>query len=124
MQIQSPHVRLNEHPLNTSDHISVSAVLGMQAVGKSQLLDFEGSRTLIDWRKARTSNAIDAYSREIGKLLLPMVGKSYTSVEELDADIKRVTNIIEDTAQRVLPLKKRKHGINPRIGDRNLFSSM
>ena len=95
----------DDHPLNTSDHLALSAVLEV-SVDHSRNGDHANQRPRVNWKVASTSPYLKEYSAEVEKLVFPLIGSSYDSITQIEREIQLVTQGITKIAVQHLPLRK------------------
>ena len=95
----------DDHPLNTSDHLALSAVLEV-SVDHSRNGNHANQRPRVNWEVASTSPYLKEYSAEVEKLVFPLIGSSYDSITQIEWEIQLVTQGITKIAVQHLPLRK------------------
>ena len=99
----SDHVEtLNDHPLNTSDHLPLS----VSVLATPTLAEESGRGPSVNWDRAVQSNLIPEYIARVGPLLSPLLGRSYSSVEELEQEVSSVCSLLVSAAVDTLPTFK------------------
>ena len=98
-------------PLNTSDHLPITAVLQFQHFTVNP--QGQSTRKRINWSMVRNSTYLHCYQKEISAIVAPLIGNSYNSSDEIDKQIIYVSEKICSAALESLPLhnnlaKKRK----------------
>ena len=98
-------------PLNTSDHLPITAVLQFQHSTVNP--QGQSTRKRINWSKVRNSTYLHCYQEGISAIVAPLIGNSYNSSDEIDKEIIYVSEKICSVALESLPLhnnlaKKRK----------------
>ena len=67
-------------PLNSSDHLPVSALLQFEMLAAQEKEDsHEGKLRQVNWSKAQESDSLGHYQMCVGEIVNPLIGKSYES---------------------------------------------
>ena len=91
-------------PLNTSDHLPVSAVL---RVAKAPMSCYRTmSHPQVNWSKVQDSASLEEYQRRVSAVVTPLLGKIYEDVSELNDEIVQVSKHIVHASLDCLPLRK------------------
>lgn len=79
---------LDDHSLNTSDHLAVSKTIEVSPVKMS-----DGSPELprITWSKTSTSQFAQEYEGAVGRLISPLLNNFYRTVAQIEQEIDFVT---------------------------------
>ena len=94
----------NLSPLNTSDHLPITTLL--QFTHSTLDLQDQSTQERINWSKARDTIDLHRYQKRVGDLIAPLMGHTYKSCQEIDNEIKFVTDNIYSAALEYLPLIK------------------
>ena len=97
-------------PLNTSDHLPITAVLQFQHSTVNP--QGQSTRKRINWWVCN-STYLHCYQEEISAIVAPLIGNSHNSTDEIDKEIIYVSEKLCSAALESLPLhnnlaKKRK----------------
>ena len=96
--------------LNSSDHLPTSTVICVPIVSTS-FSDISVSQK-VDWTKTMKSGNLIAYRHQVSGIISPLLGKSYSTPDELDAEIRSVSQSLLSISLETLPqcaAPKRKH---------------
>ena len=90
--------------LNTSDHLPITAVLQFA----HSTVDPQGQSTQkrINWSKVPNSTNLYHYQKQVTDFVAPFIGHSYNSTDDIDKEIKYVTENICSIAFESLPIHK------------------
>ena len=81
-------VILEDHPLNTSDHLAILCTLDLAHLRHPAPFAFPPQP--LDWNHSSTTGATTQYVKTCDDIIRPLLGKDYSSIEEVDADLKFV----------------------------------
>ena len=107
----APHIEScmvhEEDPLNTSDHLPISLLFG---INPRMMTQSHNQGPKIDWRKARSSNCLTVYQSKVDEVLRPVINGTYNSIEDVDREIMKVMQGLREAALLCLPkCKGKKH---------------
>ena len=91
---------LDDHALNTSDHLPLKVVVDNVVL---QDVEQNGPGKKINWTKAESDGSLSADTQNISSLISPLIGRDYTSIDELDTEISNTCLAIVSTAHSTLP---------------------
>lgn len=57
----------------------------------------------VNWNKAKELNLIQAYAAAVNAIIPSFIGKSYDTLDEIDADICKVSKLLKEAAQKTQP---------------------
>ena len=63
-----------------------------------QDVEQNGPGKKINWTKAESDGSLSAYTQNISSLISPLIGRDYTSIDELDTEISNTCLAIVSTA--------------------------
>ena len=81
-------VTLEDHPLNTSDHLATLCSLDLAHVRHAVSPAFPSQP--LDWPQASETAATTQYAKTCDDIVRPLLGKNYSSIEEVEDYIKTV----------------------------------
>ena len=96
---------IDEHPLNTSDHLPVACCLNLFHVRDPLKPTFSVDN--LDWNQAVKENKVRAYAEASDDAVRLLLKKDYSSIDELNADILHVINELRSAATAHIPAKKK-----------------
>ena len=91
-------------PLNNSDHLPITATLQLShsaAIPQEQL-----TKNRIHWAKALKGTHLCGYQKSVSSLVAPLIGRSYSSAEEINDETTNISEKIRSAALQSLPLCK------------------
>ena len=94
---------LEDTDLNMSDHLAISVTLSCDI---STQFAKDPNWIRIDWAKAGKSDAMLNFQREVSNRLKPYIKRSRGNVDHIDQEIRHVAWLVNDAAQKTLPLLK------------------
>ena len=100
---------LEEHPLNTSDHLPIYSTFDLTHVRHPIPPAFPFQH--LDWYQAKKTGLATQYARICNETVSPLLGKDYSSIEEINVVCKKIT----DAANNLI--KKKKSKISGRVKD-------
>ena len=106
-----------QHPLNLSDHLPISISLNLQ-MGISCEPAYIQPRP--NWRKAASDGSIKVYQSELSRHIAPSLSRPLTCIEEVEDEIKIVTDIMHKAANSSLPHRTRRDNKKLFIHDNSL----
>jgi len=68
-----------------------------------QDVEQNGPGKKINWTKAESDGSLSIHIQNISSLISPLIGRDYTSIDELDMDISKTCQAIVSTAHSTLP---------------------
>ena len=101
-------VILEDHPLNTSDHLAILCTLDLAHLRHPAPFAFPPQP--LDWNHASMTGATTQYAKTCDDIIRPLLGKDYFSIEEVDADLKFVCKEVTEAAISLVEKKKIKQG--------------
>lgn len=107
----------DQHDLNTSDHLPISVQVEVHPERGSHQPQ---TKPKVNWNKAKELNLIPAYAAAVNAIIPSFIGKSYDTVDEIDADICKVSKLLKEAAQKTLPELKPKKPRRRWFQDRTL----
>ena len=107
----------DQHDLNTSDHLPISVQVEVHPERGSHQPQ---TKPKVNWNKAKELNLIPAYAAAVNAIIPSFIGKSYDTVDEIDADICKVSKLLKEAAQKTLPELKPKKPCRRWFQDRTL----
>lgn len=90
----------DQHDLNTSDHQPISVQVEVYPECRSH----QSQAKL----KFNELNLIPAYAAAVNAMIPSFIGRSYGTVDEIDVDICKVSELLKKAAQKTLPKLKLK----------------
>ena len=107
---------LDNHPLNSSDHLPISLTLSLPS--SSNALPSVASR--LNWKVAVNEGLIHSYASTVGLIIGPLLGRKYGSMPELAKEIQYVTKQILQAASTSIPRvnhrpRKKRFSNNPEL---------
>lgn len=99
---------LDDHPLNTSDYLPVCCKINVSHVRAPPKKAFPSSP--LDWKNARSEGICTLYSLETNNIVRPLLKKEYSSIDDLDSDIKFwcVADAVKMCVTKHIPAKNKK----------------
>ena len=94
---------LEDTDLNMSDHLAIYVTLSCDI---STQFAKDPNWIRIDWAKAGKSDAVLTFQREVSNRLKPYIKRSRGNVDHIDQEIRHVAWLVNDAAQKTLPLLK------------------
>ena len=91
-------------PLNTSDHLPITAVL--QLAHSNVAPQEQLSHNKINWSKAIGSTSLQNYQKQVSAIITPLIGRSYSSHNEINEEIIYVSEKICCASAELLPSYK------------------
>ena len=91
----------DQHDLNTSDHLPISVQVEVHPERGSHQPQ---TKPKVNWNKAKELNLIPAYAAAVNAIIPSFIGKSYDTLDEIDADICKVSKLLKEAAQKKLCL--------------------
>ena len=107
---------LEDHPLNTSDHLPVYTSLEVNPV---LTCDDVLKIPQVNWSKVGEGHSIGQYQTAINDLIRPLIDNDYDNVTQIERELKLVSTGIKKFALNHLPLRK-KHSPRNRFRDGEL----
>ena len=107
---------LEDHSLNTSDHLPIISNLDMTFLSHSPL----ESSPFLNWKRSVKEGTISAYTSLTDDLVRPFMEKDYSCIEELDSDVALVSQSLVSTASSTIHTptgRNRTQNKNSRIFD-------
>ena len=100
-------VTLEDHPLNSSDHLAINCAINSSHLRRvpppafpSQPLNWAGQENQLHTLK---------YANATNEIVYPLLDKDYTSVDEIECDLQSVCKSLVQCAEAVIPKKKSSH---------------
>ena len=87
----------DQHDLNTSDHLPISVQVEVHPERGSHQPQ---TKPKVNWNKAKELNLIPAYAAAVNAIIPSFIGKSYDTLDEIDADICKVSKLLKEAAQK------------------------
>ena len=109
---------LDEHPLNTSDHLPVLCSLNLTHIRCPPAPAFPNPFSL-DWAQAVSDGSVSQFSLATDNAVRPFLNKDYSCIEDLESDILSVAENLRMDAPKCIP-PKRKSPPTRKIHDRIL----
>ena len=101
----------------TSDHLPISVQVEVHPeCGSHQ----PQTKPKVNWNKAKELNLIPADAAAVNAIIPSFIGKSYDTVDEIDFDICKVSELLKEAAQNTLPELKPKKPRRRWFQDRTL----
>ena len=94
---------LEDTDLNMSDHLAIYVTLSCDI---STQFAKDPNWIRIDWAKAGKSDAVLTFQREVSNRLKPYIKRSRGNVDHIGQEIRHVAWLVNDAAQKTLPLLK------------------
>ena len=94
---------LEDTDLNMSDHLPIYVTLSCDI---STQFSKDSNWIRIDWAKAGKSDAVLTFQREVSNRLKPYIKRSRGNVDHIGQEIRHVAWLVNDAAQKTLPLLK------------------
>ena len=95
-------ITLDEHELNTSDHLPI--ILSLSLLADEHPKEIQPiSKPKINWREAIRTNSTAVYASEVDSKLSHLVGKDYTDLNDIQRDIHYLAESLKKTAEASLP---------------------
>ena len=105
---------LEDHPLNTSDHLPIVTKLDFKPLLSSTKVSSRCPP--LDWARSLSDGSANTYATLSDDLVRPLMDKDYSSIEELEKDISHVCDSLLAISVSTIPLTKpRKRNARPRI---------
>ena len=95
---------LEGHPLNTSDHLPIRCTFDLSHVRHPSSPAFPIRH--LDWYQAKKTGSVTQYARFCNEIVTPLLEKDYSSIEEVNDDIKAVCKKVTDAANNLIQRKK------------------
>ena len=109
---------LVDHPLNTSDHLPVHAVM---AVIPSKTRNDSLDNPRVNWGEAaKDLGRIKEYQCAVDGLIRPLIGNTYDNITQIEQEINLVMTGIRNSATQILPLYQKEHSSGNRFHDTEL----
>ena len=107
-------------PLNTSDHLPITAVLQFahSTVNPQEL----STKKRINWSKVPNSTNLYHYQKRVADFVAPLIGHLYNCTDDIDKEIEYVTENICSAALESLPLHKKPSKSTKWFKDQTLSS--
>lgn len=100
---------MDDHPLNTSDHLPLSLNLRLR-IPSSTLAS--NSSSPLNWRAATTDGSSATYAKCSDDLVRHLIEKDYSSVDELDSDLSSVAESLLSLSKSTIPHHKHSRHSN------------
>ena len=97
-------VTAEDHPLNTSDHLSIKCCLDLSHLRCPTILAFP--KQPLNRVQGEKSLSTSKYAKETDNVAHPLLGKDYTSIEEIEGDLQHVCQKLVEAADLLIPRKK------------------
>ena len=107
-----------EHPLNTSDHLPVVSKLDPSSF-TSPSFSCDGTLHL-DWDSGRKQGCLSCYASLADSAVASIVNKDYSFIQEIEANISRVSSQLIDAAQSSIPPSKHPMAYSKKVYDAHL----
>lgn len=106
---------LEDHPLDTSDHLLVSCSMALLILLKKCFHE----STKPPWLKTSTERGNHIYCTlwETNDIVQPLLNRDYSSVEELNSDMLSVAEAVKNAASKHIPSLKRKSTDHNKVYD-------
>ena len=91
-------------PLNCSDHLPITTVLNTPTT--TAAMPHPTMAPKINWERARKMNCLHAYQESVSSVITPLLGRLHDSPEELNDEIKLVSQQLLIAGQKLLPVCK------------------
>ena len=111
-------VTTEDHPLNTSDHLSIKCCLDLSHLRCPTILAFP--KQPLNWVQGEKSLSTSDYAKETDNVAHPLLGKDYTSIEEIEGDLQHVCQKLVEAADLLIPRKKTSRTPVNRVKDKTL----
>ena len=109
-----------EHPLNTSDHLPIISNLNLSLLTLAPCSSDQNDS--LDWNSALRHGCIPQYASLTDEAVAPLLNKDYCSVEEIEADISHVSNVLIEASTSTIPHFRCSNSNSNRISDPHLSS--
>ena len=107
---------LEDHPLNTSDHLPIVTKLDFKPLLSSTKVS--NCCPPLDWTRSLSDGSADTYAALSDDMVRPLMDRDYSSIEELEKDISHVCDTLLAISVSTIPsTKPRKMNARPRISD-------
>ena len=110
-------ITLEDHALNTSDHLPIKCTVDLTHLRYSASTTFPSQP--LNWTEGEKSHHTTLYAKATDEIVRPLAQKEFHSIEEVDFVIKYVCQEIVKAAENVISKKKLKPSV--RIKDKALF---
>jgi hypothetical protein len=95
----------DDHPLYTSDHLAVCAVIKVNPI---QTWKDITEIPRVNWGKAATDQpGMEKYQRAIDGMIRPLIGKTYDSTAQVEQEVNLVMTGVCKFAKQLVPLHKK-----------------
>ncbi len=101
---------LQDHDLNTSDHLP--QFIALQFSHKSKEVA-DSANTRIDWSNIQSSEALSAFQSEVSAFVTPLLNNCYEDIDCLNKELELVSAHIIATASATLPAQQERGGKRP-----------
>ena len=91
---------IEDHPLNTSDHLPVVSKLNLRLLPSPVSLKCNPS---LDWDRAKKDGSILSYGSLSNDLVKPLLKKIYSTIQEIEVDISHVSKSLLSAATSSIP---------------------
>ena len=91
---------IEDHSLNTSDHLPLSVKLNIQSVTNVQRVKDKPS---LNWNRSRENGSCDVYAQRTDSMVKPLLDKDYSSIEEIEKDLSFFTESLYSIATETIP---------------------
>ena len=109
-----------EHPLNTSDHLPIISNLNFSLLTLAPRSSDQNNS--LDWNSALRHGCIPQYASLTDEAVAPLLNKDYCSVEEIEADISHVSNVLIEASTSTIPHFRCSNSNSNRVSDPHLSS--
>ena len=113
----SCHVE-DDHPLNTSDHLPIISKLNLSLSSSPSITSDHVSR--LDWDSGCRQGLISSYSSLADNAVASLANKDYSSIQEIEADITKVSSQLVVAAQSTIPHYKHHTAHSKKVCDTQL----
>ena len=107
---------MEDHPLNTSDHLPIVSKLNVDLPLSVSLK----SQPTLDWNRANNDGSVSSYVSLSNDLVKPLLAKDYSSIHEIEADICHVSKSLISSAHLTIPNSRPPNQGIHRIQDAHL----
>ena len=97
-------ITLEDHPLNTSDHLPIQCTVDMTHLRYPTSPAFP-SQPLNCSDGEKLPQTLQ-YAKATDEIVRPLLNKVFHSIEEIDHEIKQVSQAIESAAENLIPKKR------------------
>ena len=95
-----------DHPLNTSDHLPIVTKSHLSLLTSTFTSPAHAPR--LDWDSGRRQGCLSRYSSLTSSTVSTLPERDYSSIQEIEADISKVSSLLVNTAQSSIPPAKHR----------------